>query len=386
VTGVRDDDHGDRAAVGLIGCGKISEAYLNARYPGVRYVACADLDAARAAATAAAHGLRDVPVAELIADPTIDVVCNLTVPKAHVEISHAAMEAGKHVYQEKPLALDRPGGKSLLESAAHHGVALGCAPDTFLGAGLQTCRRLIDEGRIGRPVSAMAHMVNHGPERWHPGPAFYYQIGGGPLFDMGPYYLTALVSLLGPIARVSGMARGEGTQRTVGSGPLAGEILPVEVPTHVSGILEFVDGTIATLVTSFDVWASQLPRLEVHGTEGSLSCPDPNTFGGPVRFYPAGGAEWAEVPIDRFELNQRGIGLSDLVEAVRNGHAPRAAGALAYHVLDAMVALTDSSRQGNHVELQSSAPKPLPMPERTAERARAGGPEVPRPPNGGHAD
>jgi predicted dehydrogenase len=365
VNGAWDGDDGPHGtAVGLIGCGKISEAYLSAGYPGMTYVACADVDPARAAATAAAHGLRDMPVADLLADPTIDVVCNLTIPKAHVEISRAAIEAGKHVYQEKPLALDRPGGGSLLESAEQKGVLLGCAPDTFLGAGLQTCRRLIDEGRIGNPVSAVAHMVNHGHEHWHPDPAFYYQSGGGPLLDMGPYYLTALVSVLGPIGRVSGMVRGEGTDRTVRSGPRAGEILTSEVPTHVSGVLEFVDGTIATLVTSFDVWASQLPRLEIHGTEGSLSCPDPNTFAGPVRFYPAEGPEWAEVPIDRFEVNRRGIGLADLVEGCRRGRRPRAGGALAYHVLDALVALTESSSHGNHVELKSSAAKPLPMPER----------------------
>jgi predicted dehydrogenase len=349
---------------GLVGCGKISQAYLGGQYPAVRFVACADLDAGRAAATAEAHGLAALKVDELIADPSIELVCNLTVPQAHVEVSMAALRAGKHVYQEKPLALDRGGASALLAVASAAGRLVGCAPDTFLGAGLQTCRRLVDQGAIGEPVAALAHFANHGHEHWHPDPAFYYQAGGGPLFDMGPYYLTALVCLLGPICRVSGMARGEGSQRHLRSGPRAGGVLAVDVATHVSGVLEFAGGTIASLVTSFDVWASDVPRLELHGTEGSLSCPDPNTFGGPVRLCRAGGRDWEEVPIDAFELHQRGVGLADLAEAAAAGAEPRASGRLAGHVLDAMVGLIESSRSGQHVVLESDVHRPAPMPAR----------------------
>jgi predicted dehydrogenase len=344
--------------VGLVGCGKISKAYLTANYPNVKYVACADIDQARAKATAENYGLQALPVSDLLSGGDVDVVCNLTVPRAHAEISSAALDNGKHVYLEKPLALDREEGASLLNAADEKGLAIGCAPDTFLGAGLQTCRRLIDEGQIGVPVAAMANMVSHGPEHWHPDPAFFYQRGGGPLFDMGPYYLTALVTLLGPISRVAGAARGAGVDRRVRSGPRANQILPVDTPTHVAGVLDFTDGTLGTVVTSFDVWGSNLPRLEIHGTEGSLSLPDPNTFGGPVRLFSAGGTEWHDIPTDRFELQRRGIGLSNLADSLSGTGYNRASGRLAYHVLDAMVSLIESGEQGKYLDLTSTVERP----------------------------
>jgi predicted dehydrogenase len=364
----RDDNEmtsarADGAGVGLIGCGKISAAYLQAPYSALRFVACADQDPVRAATTAAEHGLRAMSVEALLADPDVEVVCDLTVPRAHAEIGLAAFAAGKHVYQEKPLGLDRLEGSSLIDAAEDSGLLLGSAPDTFLGAGLQTCRRVIDEGRIGTPVAAMAHMVSHGPEGWHPDPAFFYQHGAGPLFDMGPYYLTALVALLGPIVRVTAATRGVGGARIVPSGARAGEVLAVEVPTHVAGALVLAGGAVATIVMSFDVWSSQLPRLEVHGTEGSLSLPDPNTFAGPVRlFRPDDG--WQDVPTDDFDVHQRGIGMADLVEAARAGRSPRASGRLAYHVLDAMVALGESSEHGRHIEIESTTDRPEAMPSR----------------------
>jgi predicted dehydrogenase len=348
--------------VGLVGCGKISEAYLRPEYPEVAYVACADLDETRAKATAASHGLRAMPVDDLLADPEIDVVCNLTVPRAHAAVSRAALQAGKHVYSEKPLALDREEGKALLDLAEASGLAVGCAPDTFLGAGLQTCRRLVDDGKLGVPVAAMAHMVNHGPENWHPDPAFYFLRGGGPLFDMGPYYLTALVSLVGPVSRVIAGARGTSAERVVRRGARAGQVLSVEVPTHVAAVLELAGGTMATLVTSFEVWQSSVPKLELHGTEGSLVLPDPNTFGGPARFFPAGSEEWEDVPVDGFELHGRGIGLASLGSALRGTGENRASGRLAYHVLDAMVAIVESAEAGRRVEVSSSAERPAPMP------------------------
>jgi predicted dehydrogenase len=344
--------------VGLIGCGKISQAYLRANYPNVAYVACADIDQARAKATAENYRLQALPVSELLSDHNVDVVCNLTVPRAHAEISSAALDKGKHVYMEKPLGLDREEGAGLLNVADEKGLAIGCAPDTFLGAGLQTCRRLIDEGRIGVPTAATANMVSHGPEHWHPDPAFFYQRGGGPLFDMGPYYLTALVTLLGPISRVAGASSGVGVDRRVRSGPRTDQILPVDTATHVAGVLEFAGGTLGTIVTSFDVWGSNLPRLEIHGTEGSLSLPDPNTFGGPVRLFPAGATEWEDVPTDGFELQRRGIGLSNLAGSLAGTDHNRASGRLAYHVLDAMVSLIESGEQGKYVDLTSTVDRP----------------------------
>jgi predicted dehydrogenase len=242
---------------------------------------------------------------------------------------------------------------------------VGCAPDTFLGAGLQTCRRVIDEGRIGEPVAAMAHLVNHGPENWHPNPGFYFERGGGPLLDMGPYYLTALVSLLGPIRRVTGLSRSVGNERVARWGARAGEAFPIEVPTHVSGVLEHENGTQATLVTSFEVWKSDLPRLELHGTEASLSLPDPNTFGGPVRICRAGSKDWEEIPIDGFELHQRGIGLACLAASLRGDAIAgenRASGQLAFHVLDAMLGVIAAGEQHREVVLESGAQRPAPMP------------------------
>ncbi len=357
-SGGYESGRAETARVGLIGCGKISQAYLTANYPNVAYVACADIDQARAKATAEKYGLQAMPVSDLLSDRDIDVVCNLTVPSAHAEISSAALEKGKHVYLEKPLGLDREEGATLLNVAEESGLAIGCAPDTFLGAGLQTCRRLIDEGRIGVPTAAMANMVSHGPEHWHPDPAFFYQRGGGPLFDMGPYYLTALVTLLGPIARVAGASRGVGVDRRVRSGPRADQILPVDTPTHVAGVLEFADGTLATIVTSFDVWGSNLPRLEIHGTEGSLSLPDPNTFGGPVRLFSAGATQWQDVPTDGFDLQRRGIGLSNLADSLAGTGYNRASGRLAYHILDAMVGLIESGEQGKYVDLTSAVERP----------------------------
>jgi predicted dehydrogenase len=347
--------------VGLVGCGNISEAYLNASYPEVTYVACADLDETRAKATATAHGITAMPVEELLSNPDIDVVCNLTVPRAHVKVGLAALKGGKHLYLEKPLGLDRAEAATLLNLADEKDLVVGCAPDTFLGAGLQTCRRVIDEGRIGVPIAAMAHMVWHGPENGHPDPAFYYQRGAGPLFDLGPYCLTALVSLLGPIKRVAAMWRGVGVERVVRSGARVGQVLSVEVPTHVAGVLEFAVGSVATLVTSFDVWKSALPPLEIHGTEASLFLPDPSTFAGPVQLFPAGTTDGEEIPIDAFEVHQRGIGLANLAEALRGTGHNRASGRLAYHVLEAMVALIESGEKGEYIDLASTIERPPAM-------------------------
>ncbi|HEX6972068.1 MAG TPA: Gfo/Idh/MocA family oxidoreductase [Limnochordia bacterium] len=351
--------------VGLIGCGTISKTYFEAsrRFESFEIVACADLIPERTAARAAAYGGRALPVEDLLADPEIEVVLNLTIPRAHAEVARAALEAGKSVYNEKPLAVTREDGRELLRIAAARGLLVGGAPDTFLGAGIQTCRKLIDDGAIGVPVAATAFMMSHGHESWHPDPAFYYQLGGGPMFDMGPYYLTALVNLIGPIRRVTGSTRITFPERTITSRPKAGEVIRVEVDTHVAGIMDFSNGAIGTIVTSFDVWAARVPHIEIYGSEGTLSVPDPNTFGGPVRLRRAGSSEWTEVPLTHpHAQNSRGLGLADMAYSLRSGRAHRASGKLAYHVLDVMHAFHDASREGRHITLESSCERPAPLP------------------------
>jgi predicted dehydrogenase len=352
--------------VGIVGCGTISAIYLkNARWlSAIEVAACADLFIERAEARAAEYGVpKACGVAELLADPAIEIVLNLTIPNAHAEIALAALEAGKSVYNEKPLAIGRADGRRLLALAAEKGLRVGCAPDTFLGGGIQTCRKLIDDGAIGQPVAAVAFMVNHGPEHWHPDPDFYYQIGAGPMFDMGPYYLTTLVNLIGPVRRVTGSAQITTAERTITSEPKFGTTIRVNTPTHVAGLLDFAGGAVGTIITSFDVWGSTLPRIEIYGTEGTLSVPDPNTFGGPVRLNRARQQGWEDVPLAYgYAENSRGLGVADMAAAIRSGRPHRASGALAYHVLDLMHAFHDASRMGTHIEVASTCDRPAPLP------------------------
>ena len=356
----------EKVRIGIMGCGNILGQYVAGcrQFELLELVACADIDAEKAAAAAEAYDIpRALAPAELLADPGVDIVLNLTIPAVHAEVSLAALGAGKHVYSEKPLATNTEDGRALLEAAAERGLLLGCAPDTFLGGGLQTCRKLIDDGWIGEPVAATAFMMSGGPEGWHPNPAFFYQAGAGPLFDMAPYYLTALVNLLGPIERVTAAARISFAERIATSAARMGERLPVETPTHVAGLLEFQAGPVATLITSFDIkGGANLPRIEIYGSQGTLSVPDPNTFGGPVRVRRAGAAEWSDVPLLYSEQVGRGIGVADLAAAAQNGRAARASGALAYHVLEAMESLLLAVAQGTHLPLASSPARPEPLP------------------------
>jgi predicted dehydrogenase len=360
-----------RIGVGIIGCGYISGIYLEnlRRFANLAVLACADLIPERAAARAAEFGVPQAcDVAELLADPAIDVVVNLTIPHAHAGVALAAVEAGKSVYNEKPLAIARQDARMLLEAAAARGVLVGGAPDTFLGGGLQTCRDLIDRGVIGEPVAVQAAMRCHGHEHWHPDPDFYYQPGGGPLFDMGPYYLTALTALLGPVASVSGMARVSFPRRTIHSEPRKGETIAVEVPTHVACLLEFAAGPVGTLVTSFDVWAGEQSEIEIYGSEGTLGVPDPNIFGGPVRLRRAWTTAWEEVPVERgYTGNSRGLGVADLAAALAAGRPPRAGGEHAYHVLDIMHAVHESAERGERVSIASRVERPAPLPPELRE-------------------
>ena len=348
--------------VGVIGCGNIAGAYFeNARrMPAIEMVACADLDHAKAEAKAEAYGVRAVSVEDLLSDPSMDIVLNITVPGAHFDVSMAALHAGKHVYNEKPLTVSREDGAALMALADQKGLRVGCAPDTFLGAGYQTVRKIIESGAIGDPVSVTAFMLCPGHESWHPNPFFYYDHGGGPMFDMGPYYLTALVHLLGPVKRVTGTTSAAQERRLVTSQPCAGQYAEVKVPTHVQGLMEFESGAVGSIVTSFDVQQHTLPHIQIYGTKGTLTCPDPNGFGGPIQLW---NGTWSEAPLEfPNEGNSRSLGIADMADAIEKGRAHRASGALAFHVLDIMHAFHDSASTGQHVALSGSGVQPAPMP------------------------
>jgi len=355
-----------KSKIGIVGCGNISGIYLTnmPRFPHVEIVAVADLDEARAKAQAEKFGVpRALGVQELLADEEVDIVLNLTVPAAHGDVALAALRGGKSVYNEKPLALRRREARELIGLAKEKDLRVGCAPDTFLGAGIQQCRRLIDSGAIGEPVAAVGFMLSAGVEGWHPNPHFFYQKGAGPLFDMGPYYLTALTVLLGAVRRVTASARISFDERLITSEPLRGQIIDVEVPTTISMVMDFVSGPVGTLITSFDVAGGHnLPRLEIYGSEGSLSVPDPNTFGGPVTIRKRGDSNWTEVPLEfGYSENSRGVGLADMAAAIQTGRRHRANDQLAYHVLDLMHSAHDSSESERHVEMKSEVVRPEPM-------------------------
>jgi predicted dehydrogenase len=351
--------------VGLVGAGIISRAYLthldaHARDTGLALTAVADLDPGRAAGAAAGRaGVRACAPGELYAAEDVDLVLNLTIPAVHAEVALAAIAAGKHVYNEKPLAPDRASGAAVLAEARAAGVRVGCAPDTVLGRGTQTARAAVEAGRIGRPVAATAFFTSPGHEAWHRDPEFYYRPGGGPLFDMGPYYLTALIHLLGPVTAVTGAASRGVERRAIASGPRAGQVFPVEVDTHVTGVLTHASGALTTLVMSFDTHAAHLPRIEVHGTGGSLSVPDPNHFEGPVALHPAGADGWEELPPSHgYPAAGRGVGLADLALALRAGTGHRASGEVGLHVLDAMESLMESAATGRRVVLGTDCAVP----------------------------
>ncbi len=352
--------------IGVVGCGSISPLYLRAseHFPSLEFTACSDLDMNLARARAAEFGLEALPVAKLLVRPEIEIIVNLTVPQAHAEVARAALEAGKHVYNEKPLATSLTDARALLELAQKRDLRVACAPSTFLGAAVQTCRKTIDEGAIGQPVAFHAAMLSRGMEAWHPNPAFFYGPGAGPLFDIGPYYLAALVVLLGPVTRVAGMSRISFPERTITSEPLAGTTFEVTTPTHIVSTLEFESGVIGTLTTSFDVWASEQPKFEVYGSEGTLSLAAPNAMDGPVRVCRAGEKVWHEQPlVHRFDTLESGWGLAlaDLVSAIVQGRAHRADGQFALHVLEVMQACLTASETGQTVTLESRCERPEPL-------------------------
>jgi predicted dehydrogenase len=352
--------------IGVVGAGNISGAYLETlcRLPNVRPVQVAARRPERARALAARFPeVRATTPAELCASDEVDLVLDLTTPEAHLEISLAAIAAGKHLYGEKPLAPTAEEARTILGAASAAGVRVGCAPDTVLGTGIQTARACVEKGEIGVPVAATAFMTTPGHERWHPDPEFYYRPGGGPLLDMGPYYLTALVLLLGPVRRVTGLSGSPRRTRTIGSGPRAGTTFPVEVATHVTGVLEHRGGALSTLMMSFDVWDSTLPRIEVYGTEGTLSVPDPNSFTGDVRVRHAADPAWRTAPVlGGYADGERGIGVADMAHAIATGRPHRASAELAYHVLDVMEALLTAAESGDSRPVAGDFPLPEPIP------------------------
>ena len=355
-----------KVGIGIIGCGNISSAYLTAarNFPVLDIRAVADLDLAAAQRRGEEFAVPAATIAELLADPAIEIVVNLTIPNAHVAVSHDILKAGKHSYSEKPLGVAFAEAAGLAEEAERRGLRLGCAPDTFLGGSHQTAREFLDGGRLGTPIGGTAFFMCPGHERWHPNPDFYYKIGGGPVLDMAPYYVTDLVNLLGPVARVAAMAPKPRPLRTITSEPRSGETIEVEVPTHVSGSLEFQSGAVVAITMSFDVPGHRHLPLEIYGTEGSLIVPDPNWFGGEVSFLPKGG-EWQAVPVERpwTEGQLRSIGLADMAAAIRQDRPHRASGALALHVLEVMEGLSRSAETGRFVEIVTRPERPRPLAE-----------------------
>lgn len=352
--------------VGVIGCGEISKQYFLhcPIFDILKVVACSSLHMDSARDMAKKHGVpKACTVDDLLADPEIDIVINLTVPQAHAEVSMAILNAGKHLFVEKPLAVTRQDARQMLNKAAENDLRIGCAPDTFLGGGIQTCRKLIDDGVIGEPVAATAFMMWRNDLTVNSKNMSQCQPGAGPMMGMGVYYLTALINLLGPIRNIAALTKTIFPERTIVGGPNAGKKAKVAIPTYLTGSIEFVNGALGTMITSCDVWADGFPNIEIYGTKGTLRVPDPNTFGGPVLHYHGQNEKWEELPLTHaYATPFRGLGVADLAYGIRSGRQHRASGELAYHVLDAMLAFEDSAREGKRIELQSRCTQPAALP------------------------
>lgn len=364
--------------VGIIGCGNISTIYMlnMGKFRGLRLVACADVRAEAAEAQARAHGCEALSIDALLARRDIDIVVNLTTPNAHFSVSHAALTAGKHVFGEKPITVEADDAARLVAEADRRGLKLGCAPDTFLGAGGRTAREIIDSGKVGKILSGTCFLMSHGMEHWHPDPTFFFKPGGGPILDMAPYYLAALVNLLGPVESVQARATAGFAERIVtAAGPMTGKAISVETPTTVMALVRFVSGADIVFTMSWDVWKHGHPPIELYGTEGSLRVPDPNFFGGAVEYTEKGG-DWITVesedrPFGKpnwrspnwaasmpAKANYRCLGIADLASAVTRGTPHRASGALASHVLEAMHAMLQAGTTGGEVKVHSRIERP----------------------------
>ncbi len=356
-----------RLGVGIIGAGNISSQYLKAMkdFPVLDIRAIADMRPEVATKKAAEFGVKTKSVDDLLADPTVDIIVNLTIPRAHVDVGLKAVAAGKHIYGEKPLGVTFAEGKKLIAAAKKKGVRVGSAPDTFLGGGHQQARAVIDSGKLGTIVGGTAFFACPGHEYWHPDPAFYYDIGGGPVLDMGPYYITDLVNLLGPVAKVQAMSVTPQKSRPIRSEPKKGQMMPVKVFTHVTGTLQFVSGALIQVTLSFDVPKHSHMPYEIFGSEGSMLVPDPNWFGGEVKIAKPRAEAWDDVPVKLpyADANYRSLGVADMAHAILSGRPHRASGDLALHVLEVMEAFETASKSGEIVKIKTRVERPAPLAE-----------------------
>ncbi len=350
-----------KVKIGFVGVGDISGIYLKnitGMFKEIEVIGVCDLVREKAERAVKKYNIPKLynDMYELFADDEVDIVLNITRPYEHFEVTKAALEAGKHVYSEKPLASTFEKGTILKNLVKEKGLYLGGAPDTFLGAGIQTCRKLIEEGFIGQPVGAAAHMICHGHETWHPDPEFYYKHGGGPMMDMGPYYITALVNLLGPVSSVAGMTKISFPTRTITSEPKHGTVIDVEVPTYVTGIMQFENGAIGTITTTFDVYPGEYEYIEIYGSEGTLLVPDPNGFGSSgIKVIRPGSKEGEPVELEfNYSENSRALGLADMAKAIQTGRKHRANSDLTYHVLEVMTSFERSSNEKKQIKLEST--------------------------------
>lgn len=354
-----------KVGIGVIGCGNISTKYLTAmrQFPVLELKAVADMRSAAAEARGAEFGVPGLRVDQLLKRDDIEIVVNLTVPLAHTDVSLAVLNAGKHVHSEKPLGINTVEARKVMDLAAQKNLRVGCAPDTFLGGGHQTARKLIDDGAIGTPVAGSAFFMCPGHESWHPAPGFYYLRGGGPMLDMGPYYITDLVQLLGPVASVMGSTARPRSERLVTSQPMNGTLIPVEVATHVAGTLEFESGAIVSIAMSFDVPKHTHSPIEIYGDKAAMLVPDPNKFGGEVKLAKPRG-EWETVTLSHghAEGEFRSIGVADMASALVSGRPHRASGALAFHVLEVMEAFQKSADEGRRIAIESRVERPAALP------------------------
>ncbi len=356
-----------RLGVGIIGAGNISSQYLKAMrgFPVLDIIGIADARPAAAAAKAAEFGVAALSVEDLLADPRVGLIVNLTIPRAHVVVGLRAIAAGKHIYGEKPLGITLAEGRKLVAAARRRGVRVGSAPDTFLGGGHQQARAVLDSGRLGTIIGGSVFFGVPGHEYWHPDPGFYYDIGGGPMLDMGPYYITGLVNLLGPVKAVQAMSARPLARRPIRSEPKRGQMMPVRVATHVTGTLRFVSGALVTVTLSFDVARHGHSPFELYGSAGAMQVPDPNMFGGPVRIAAPRAVEWTDVPVTApyADANYRSLGVAEMAHAILADRPHRANGALALHVLEVMEAFETASHTGDVVRIASRVERPAPLAE-----------------------
>ncbi|MEN3145790.1 Gfo/Idh/MocA family oxidoreductase [Neorhizobium sp. IRAMC:178] len=359
--------------VGIMGCGNISTTYfkLSPLFKGLKVLACADLNEQAAAMRAEEYGVKAQSIEQMLANDELDVIVNLTIPAAHFAVSKAILEAGKHVYSEKPLVITLEEGKALQALAKEKGLSVGCAPDTFLGGAHQLARKYIDEGGVGRITSGTCHVMSPGMEMWHPNPGFFFLEGGGPILDLGPYYIANLINLIGPVKRVGALTSMASPTRNVTSeGPFKGQSIPVETPTNIHALLEFVSGATITLSASWDVWSHRHANMELYGTEGSIFVPDPNFFGGTVE---ASGRNKDIQPLEPWDhpfginnqehpqgprANYRTAGLADMAMALIEGRDARCSLERTLHGVDVMTSILKSGEEGRFIELSTTCTQP----------------------------